>query len=181
MPKPFISARIPEAVNSAIDKRSEQTGESRTDILLNALSNYLEGDIKAPISVDERLSALEEEFAQFKTELASPIQTTLLDNNTDNNSDFGSTIHSHSTSTASKDSSDNNNDNKFENRKEGEWTNKQLEAVGISRSTVEGRMRKNQLPYTKNGVTVHRRLRKEKRGRYTISIWEVSKEDWKED
>lgn len=173
MPKPFISARIPEAVNSAIDKRSEQTGESRTDILLNALSNYLEGDIKAPISVDERLSALEEEFTQFKTELASPIQTTLLDNN----SDLGSTIHSHSTSTASKDSSDNNNDNKSENRKEGEWTNKQLEAVGISRSTVEGRMRKNQLPYTKNGVTIHRRLRKEKRGRYTISIWEVSKED----
>ena len=179
MSKPFISARIPESVNTAIEKRANETGESRTDILLNALKDYLKGDIKAPKSIDERLSALEKKFAEFQERFSLPKQTTLLDNIADNKVDNSTEEEprnqlSHNTVTEVIES-DNINENSFDNSKRGEWTNKQLEAVGISRSTVEGRLKKGKLPYNKNGITVHKRLRKEKRGRYTVSIWEVSR------
>jgi hypothetical protein len=46
--KPFIAARIPEELNQALSTHSETTGESKTQALINALSQYLGVAYAAP-------------------------------------------------------------------------------------------------------------------------------------
>jgi hypothetical protein len=46
--KPFIAARIPEELNQALNTHSETTGESKTQALINALSQYLGVAYAAP-------------------------------------------------------------------------------------------------------------------------------------
>lgn len=63
-PSPFFSGRIPQNLHDAIEKRIAETGESKTNILVNALAAYLEHQIE-PIkttsnSVEERLAQLEQ-------------------------------------------------------------------------------------------------------------------------
>lgn len=184
MPKPFISARVPETIDTAITERIARTGESRTDILLNALKAYLEGDIKTPRSIDERLSALEKEFALIKQKLKEPVQTSFLDNSNDDTfdnkiSDKEIAIENKVDNTIDNDKlvkPDNSFDNTLENGRE-HWTTKEVEAVGISRKTIEYRFKNEKLPYEKNGVTVHNRVGKENRSGRVTSIWEISKQN----
>lgn len=179
MPKPFISARIPESVNTAIEKRAENTGESRTDILLNALSAYLKGDIKLPKSIDERLSKLENEFAQIREKARKSDQGDYIDNNFDNDVIIDNPDNvldnnvDNEKSKQRKSKDDYSFDNTIESSKK-QWTTKELELTGISRKTVEYRLKNGKLPYEKNGVTVYSRIGKETRDGRVTSIWEVS-------
>lgn len=62
---PFVSARIPVALNKALEARIKTTGESRSKILVNALCDYLEvqaGDL----STAERLKHLEARTAALE-------------------------------------------------------------------------------------------------------------------
>lgn len=71
---PFFSGRIPVELNKAIENYIEKTGESKTQILINALSKYLEFPLELPakkkeisyeefIDLVERVAAIEEKLA----------------------------------------------------------------------------------------------------------------------
>jgi hypothetical protein len=60
--KPFISARIPQDLLEQLESRADATGESKTDILVEALKEYL--DPKEP-STEER-SSLEKRLRNFE-------------------------------------------------------------------------------------------------------------------
>lgn len=164
MPKPFASARISEELNAAIGKRSAKTGESRSDVIINALRAYLEADAEVPLSPDQRFEALEARVADLEEQLNQPAQTALFDNNNDNNSDNQAEVKQ----TVIK------SDNSFDLDKQ-EWTTKELNSIGIKSSTIDNRYKRGGLPYSKNGFTVHERLRKEKMGSRDMIIWRVTR------
>jgi hypothetical protein len=60
--KPFISARIPQDLLEQLESRADATGESKTDILVEALKEYL--DPKEP-GTEER-SSLEQRLRAFE-------------------------------------------------------------------------------------------------------------------
>lgn len=68
----FIGARIPPDLEAAIATRMEETGQSRTDILLASLGEYL--GVKTS-SVEQRLSGLEAELRVVKQRLTEIEQT----------------------------------------------------------------------------------------------------------
>jgi hypothetical protein len=87
--KPFIAARIPEELNQALSTHSEATGESKTQALINALSQYLGVAHAAPdgaqvnsnpLSLLSRVARLEEIIEKMQgAEIVIEI-----DNDTDN-------------------------------------------------------------------------------------------------
>ncbi len=66
MGKNQLNIRIDKALSDALDKRSEQTGKTKTAIVLSALASHLEiGSTEPDISdVVKRLEALEAKFQQ---------------------------------------------------------------------------------------------------------------------
>ena len=62
----FIGARIPPDLEAALATRIEETGQSRTDILLASLGEYL--GVKTS-SVEQRLSGLEAELKAVQQRL----------------------------------------------------------------------------------------------------------------
>ena len=68
----FIGARIPPDLEAAISTRMEETGQSRTDILLASLGEYL--GVKTS-SVEQRLSGLEAELKAVQHRLIILEQT----------------------------------------------------------------------------------------------------------
>ena len=150
MPKPFASARISEALNAAIDKRCEETGEKRSAIITNALEAYLEADAEAPLNLEQQVKAHEKRIAYLEEHLNQPIQATLFDNKTDNISDDKTEVI------------------KTDNQTRLQWTTKQIEEAGIGRKAAEYRAKADKFPLSKNGVTIHKRIGKEVRnGRST--------------
>ena len=161
MPKPFASARISEELNTAIEKRSEKTGESRSDIIINALKAYLEADAEVPLSPEKRFEALENRVTHLEEQLNQPAQMALFDNKTDDTSDN----KKETTNSVIK------TDNKRE-----KWTNEQLGEFGIIRQTLNSRIKAQKMPYSKNSVTVHRKVGIEKRNGRNVTLWEVSQD-----
>lgn len=142
MPKPFASARIPEAIDEAIKKRVESGSESRTDIIVNALNTYL----GYPLTVAEgtpaadRLNEIEKRLAVLESKLEKPIQGNLLDNS--------SVIKTEKEKKKElpKDSSttDNKVDNEIEDKANDKklLSNKEVESLtGIKISTIRGRFK----------------------------------------
>lgn len=99
--KPFIAARISEDLNQKLEEHSKITGESKTQALVNALTNYLGISVDRKEGVDDRLKILEQkivaledftkeikgDFDNFKTSRKSiqknskaPKQLTIVDN-----------------------------------------------------------------------------------------------------
>lgn len=72
--KPFFSGRIPQDLFDAIEQHLEKTGESKTDVLVKALSAYVEHPTKWPLAPqaeqkginDSRIEALEKSFETLK-------------------------------------------------------------------------------------------------------------------
>lgn len=62
--KPFISARIPQDLLEQLESRADATGESKTEILVEALKEYLDPKEQKP-STEERLS-LEQRLRAFE-------------------------------------------------------------------------------------------------------------------
>lgn len=65
MSKPFFSGRIPQDLLDAVEAHCSETGESKTDVLINALSNYLKHPTKTT-PIEDRLSLLEDRVAALE-------------------------------------------------------------------------------------------------------------------
>lgn len=64
MPNPFLGVRIPPELNEAIAARMRETGQSRSDVVIAALKQYL-----GMSSSHERLAAVEERLAALEDRL----------------------------------------------------------------------------------------------------------------
>lgn len=72
MASPFFSGRIPQELNDRINQHCTETGESKTQVLLNALSKYLDFPIKPPVTTSvsaERFNQLEQRVAELEKKL----------------------------------------------------------------------------------------------------------------
>lgn len=82
MPKPFIAARIPEALNKALEKHTNKKGgESRTDAVINALNAYLGqplGLVEGSPEID-RIAELERRVSALENNTGRAVQGNLLD------------------------------------------------------------------------------------------------------
>lgn len=81
---PFFSGRIPQKLFDAIEDHRQQTGESKTDVLIKALSNYVGAPIDTSHQVkegfDERVVDLEVRVRKLENsiaELHQPISTAI--------------------------------------------------------------------------------------------------------
>lgn len=73
MTRPFFSGRIPQSLYNALEEYRQQTNESKTDILIKALSNYVNHPIERPTVLSEigaeRIETLEKKFEILEREL----------------------------------------------------------------------------------------------------------------
>jgi len=72
MVNPFFSGRVPEDLNKRIEQHCAETGESKTQLLINALSKYLDFPVKPPAPANvspERFDQLEERVAELERKL----------------------------------------------------------------------------------------------------------------
>lgn len=86
MPSPFFSGRIPQELSDRIQQHCTETGESKTQVLLNALSKYLDFPIKPPATISisaERFDQLEQRVAELEKKLeitnVSSIDNTVIE------------------------------------------------------------------------------------------------------
>ena len=134
MASPFFSGRIPQELNDRIDQHIKESGEGKTQILINALSRYLGVEISTPkSSTNLFLSELESLKERVNLlERSQPKQLSLLSPN-------------------------NANDNKVITNDNSIMilTSKEVTGLtGIPRGTFEDRHRLGKLPISKNGYTI---------------------------
>jgi hypothetical protein len=178
MTKPFIAARIPQAVEDKLNEYSVQHRMGKTEILINALAQYLGCSIDAPIETKaiDRLIELEKRVALLEKGSGPPVQKHLFDND--------AVINSDNKKNAQKQSdfkSDENLDNKIDDGTENimELTTPEvIQLINIERQTLNYRAKRGNLPFTANGYTVI------EKGGYGHSIngkkttlWRVRKND----
>ena len=138
MASPFFSGRIPQELYDRVDQHVKESGEGKTQILINALSQYLGIEISTPKS-----SSVNTDF--FLSELESlKERVSLLER-----------------SQPKQLSPDNINDNKLitnDNATDNSvmvLTSKEVtELTGIARRTFEDRHKSGKLPTSKNGYTI---------------------------
>lgn len=78
--KPFLAARIPHDLERALEAHIEESGETKTQLIINAIGSYIKwsaGEDK-PIASD-RLSTLEAKVAEIEKLIKTPQQQNLLD------------------------------------------------------------------------------------------------------
>ena len=82
--KPFLAARVPASLNDALEAHAKSTGESKTDVLINALAAYIgwSEDKKLKASSSDRLSQLEKRVQDLEEAIYKPRQTSLLEMST---------------------------------------------------------------------------------------------------
>jgi len=72
---PFFSGRIPQSLFDAIKSRCDKSGESKTDILVRALSAYIDHPVDWPVAPpgspenNQRLEAVEKELQELNTKV----------------------------------------------------------------------------------------------------------------
>lgn len=183
MANPFFSGRIPQELNDRIDQHIKESGEGKTQILINALSQYLGVEISKPKSsnanTDLFLSELESlkervSLLERSQQVAEPIkiaeiphkQMSLLDqasDNDDNNSDNTEEL----TKTT---------DNIIDNSSvidEQILTTKEVEGLtGISRKQLERRKEKDLFPIQLQGYEVIGYAGKREKAPYS-NLWKV--------
>lgn len=89
---PFFSGRIPKELNESIIKHCEETGKTKTDILIAALSNYLnipvaETNNKTDDQISKKLADLQERMQRLENTI---YQTPVIAS--DNNNDKGTVV-----------------------------------------------------------------------------------------
>jgi hypothetical protein len=137
MASPFFSGRIPQELYDHVEQHIQESGESKTQVLIDALSQYLgiETSKSKASSVNKDLLLSELESLKERVSLlekSQPKRLSLL-------------------------SLDNNNDNNLitdDNRVMVLATTKVVELTGIARSTFEDRHKDGKLPISKNGYTI---------------------------
>lgn len=120
---PFFSGRIPKELNEQIVKHCKETGKTKTDVLIAALSNYLnipliETDNKTDNQIGKEIANLQERMQRLEeTIYQTPVITS------DNNNDKGMIITVIPQSNDSIIAADNNCDN---SSKSGKNSHKQI-------------------------------------------------------
>ena len=163
MASPFFSGRIPQELYDRLDQHVKESGEGKTQILINALSQYLGIEISTPRSSNVNTDLLLSELESLKDrvsllERSQPKQLSLL-------------------------STDNTNDNKVitgDNSKSIEGDNsiriltskEVIELTGIPRGTFEDRHRSGKLPISKNGYAIVAHAGKQTEKPFA-NLWEV--------
>jgi methyl-accepting chemotaxis protein len=68
MAKPFIAARVPQKIEDKLIERVQETGLGKTEIIVNALAQYLGCSIDVPEETRavDRLVAVEKELAELQ-------------------------------------------------------------------------------------------------------------------
>lgn len=138
MASPFFSGRIPQELYDRVDQRVKESGEGKTQILINALSQYLGVEISTPkssgVNIDSFLSELESLKERVGVLERSQPKQLSPDNISDNKLI----------------TDDNATDNSVMVLTSKEVT----ELTGIPRGTFEDRHRSGKLPISKNGYTI---------------------------
>lgn len=148
MASPFFSGRIPQELYDRVDQHIKESGEGKTQILINALSQYLGVEISKSLSSNANKDLFLSELESLKErvsllERSQPKQLSLLspDNTNDNK-------------VITKSKNDNVPDNKSDNSIMVLTSKEVTELTGIPRSTFEDRHKAGTLPMSKNGYTV---------------------------
>ena len=150
MASPFFSGRIPQELYDRVDQHVKESGEGKTQILINALSQYLGVEISTPKSSGVNIDLFLNELESLKDrvsllERSQPKQLSLLPDNNDNK-----LITNDNSKSVKADNSlitDNNNVMILTSKEVTELT-------GIARRTFEDRHRYGKLPISKNGYTI---------------------------
>lgn len=79
--KPFLAARIPASLSEALEAHVKSTEESKTDVIINALSVYLgwSDNGATQINASDRLGRLEARLDELEKLVREPRQISLLD------------------------------------------------------------------------------------------------------
>ena len=157
MASPFFSGRIPQELYDRVDQHVKKSGEGKTQILINALSQYLGIEIFTPKSSNANTDLLVSELESLKErvgllERSQSQQLSLL-------------------------SPDNDNDNKLITSDNSIMvlTSKEVtELTGIARSTFEDRHKAGKLPISKNGYTILVHAGKQAEKPFA-NLWEIEK------
>ena len=156
MASPFFSGRIPQELYDRVDQHIKESGEGKTQILINALSQYLGVEISTPKSsgVNTNLFLSELESLKDRVSLLERSQSKQL-------------------------SPDNINDNKLitdDNATDNSvmvLTSKEVtELTGIARRTFEDRHKSGKLPTSKNGYTILAHAGKQAKKPFA-NLWKV--------
>ena len=142
MASPFFSGRIPQELNDRVDQHIQESGEGKTQILINALSQYLGVEISKPSSINADLFLSELESLKERVSLlerSQPEQLSLLSNDNSDNKMI---------------TSNNATDNKTDNSIRVLTSKEVTELTGIPRGTFEDRHRSGKLPISKNGYAI---------------------------
>lgn len=171
MASPFFSGRIPQELYDRVDQHIKESGEGKTQILINALSQYLGVEAPKPkpsnVNTDLFLSELENLKERVSLlERSQPKQLSLL--STDNTNDNKMITESRN---------DNNtvvSDNKLDNSIMILTSKEVADLTGIPRRTFEDRYRAGKLPMSKNGYTVIDHAGKQTEKPFA-NLWKVEK------
>ena len=185
MASPFFSGRIPQELYDRIDQHIKESGEGKTQILINALSQYLGVEISMPkpsgVNTDLFLNELESlkervSLLERSQQVAEPIkvaeiphkQMSLLDQATDNDDN---SIDNSKVSTKIIDNTDNAAVVSVIN--EQILTTKEVEGLtGISRKQLERRKEKGLFPIQSQGYEVIGYAGKHEKSPYS-NLWTV--------
>jgi len=173
MANPFFSGRISQELYDRVDQHIKESGEGKTQILINALSQYLGIEISTSKSstdlflselesLKERVSLLERSQSQ---QIIEPIkiaenphkQMSLLDqvsDNDDNSIDNTVTVES------------------TDNTKRILTTNEVVTLLGVGRKVLESLNKAGKLPFSKNGHTIICHSGKQAKHPFS-NLWEV--------
>ena len=161
MASPFFSGRIPQELYDRIDQHIKESGEGKTQILINALSQYLGFEIPKPSSINTDLFLSELESLKERVSLlerSQPKQLSLL--STDNTND-NKVI-----------TDDNSKSIKGDNSIRILTSKEVIELTGIPRGTFENRHRSGKLPISKNGYAIVAYAGKQTEKPFA-NLWEV--------
>jgi len=161
MASPFFSGRIPQELYDRVDQHIKESGEGKTQILINALSQYLGVEISKPSSVNTDLFLSELESLKERVSLlerSQPQQLSLLSDNNDNKLI----------------TNDNTIDNKPDNSIMVLTSKEVTELTGIPRRTFEDWHRSGKLPISKNGYIILAHVEKQAKKPFA-NLWEVEK------
>ena len=162
MASPFFSGRIPQELYDRVDQHVKESGEGKTQILINALSQYLGVEISTPksSSVNTDLFLSELESLKERVSLLERSQSQQLSLLSPNNNDNKLITN------------DNSTDNKSDNSIMVLTSKEVTELTGIPRGTFEDRHRSGKLPISKNGYTVIAHAGKQAEKPFA-NLWEI--------
>lgn len=153
---PFFSGRIPKELNDSIVKHCKETGKSKTQVLVEALSNYL--NIPVPESnTNLRIEVTKEQFISLESRVAS-LEALLTKNNvitkdiSDNDNEETKIINSDNKHENDDNTITNNQKALYDNKNENTDNNatESLKANGDNKNEYTDNNKNKKLPIYQN-------------------------------